>query len=48
MDKQALIIAIAIGLVLQLIMVVTGHYNLFVKEKGFCRGRHAVLFRGGD
>ena len=47
MDKQGLIIAIAIGLILQLIMVVTGHYNLFVKEKGFAVGGMLLSFVAG-
>jgi hypothetical protein len=38
MNKESLIIATAVGLVLQLAMVVAGHYLPAIREKGFAVG----------
>jgi len=38
MNKDSLIIATAIGLILQLAMVVVGHYVPAIREKGFAIG----------
>jgi hypothetical protein len=38
MNKESLIIATAVGLVLQLAMVVVGHYVPAIREKGFAIG----------
>jgi hypothetical protein len=38
MNKDTLIIATAIGLILQLAMVVVGHYVPAIREKGFAIG----------
>lgn len=38
MNKDSLIIATAIGLILQLVMVVAGHYVPMIRDKGFAIG----------
>jgi hypothetical protein len=38
MNKDSLIIATVIGLVLQLVMVVVGHYVPMIRDKGFAIG----------
>src|ERR1700744_4241875 len=38
MNKDGLLVATAVGLILQLIMVVVGHYVPAIREKGFAIG----------
>ena len=47
MDKQSVILATAIGLILQLIMVVAGHYMPAIKEKGFAVGGMLISLIAG-
>ncbi len=47
MSKESLIIATAIGLILQLIMVVAGHYLPAIREKGFAIGGMLISLVAG-
>jgi len=47
MNRNALLIAIGIGLVLQLAMVVAGHYVEVVRNQGFAIGGMAISLVAG-
>lgn len=47
LDRRALIVATAIGLVLQLAMIVAGHYVPFIRDKGFLVGGLALSLLAG-
>jgi hypothetical protein len=47
MNNQSLIVSTAIGLVLQLIMVVVGHYVPAIREKGFAIGGMTISLLAG-
>jgi hypothetical protein len=47
MNKENLIVAIVAGLILQLVMVVAGHYLPPIKEKGFAIGGMLISLLAG-
>ena len=47
MTRNAFIIATAAGLVVQLLMVIAGHYVPFVREKGFAIGGMLISLVAG-
>jgi hypothetical protein len=47
MDRRSLIIAIVAGLVLQLAMILAGHFVPFVREKVFAAGGMAISLAAG-
>jgi hypothetical protein len=47
MSKESLIIATAIGLILQLVMVVAGHYVPAIRDKGFAIGGMLISLVAG-
>lgn len=47
MSRESLIVATAIGLILQLIMVVAGHYVPAIRDKGFAIGGMLISLIAG-
>jgi len=47
MDRNAFVIAASLGLIVQLAMILAGHYVPAIKDKGFMIGGLAISFLAG-